>query len=146
MRESKKRKYAGIVNDLCNNLRWQDALTRNLKIQDDQMCFINTPDFKRALPIQSFIGLNDILNHQIFVYSDYNLKPGKYCVFIYDCFDHTLWYKTVIVGFRVRQIVNPNIVAQKTCPFEFRDELNYYQFPKKFPKAKYFTDFQLDYE
>ena len=77
-------------------------LKTNLKIQDDQICFINTPDFKKALPNMSCIDLNTILNSQMNVYSDYNTKPGKYCVFIYDCVDGTLWYKTVIVGFRLR--------------------------------------------
>lgn len=52
MKQDKKRKYCDIVKDLTGDL-WQEMLKSNLKIQDDHMHFVNTPDFKKTMPIKS---------------------------------------------------------------------------------------------
>lgn len=60
--------------------------------------------------------------------------------------DHTIWYKTVIVGFRLRQVIEPNIPVYSNSHFEFKKDLNYYHYPHKFKKSEYFKDFKLKYE
>jgi hypothetical protein len=73
------------------------------------MCFLNTPDFNKRLAVTSKINIADITNSQIYIYSDYCVKPGKYTAIVYDCMDDTIWFKTVVVGLRKTQIVEANI-------------------------------------
>jgi hypothetical protein len=115
----------------------------NLKVQDDIMQFHNTPNFNKRRAVSSTIDLLGVIIDQIFVYSDYGLKPGKHQVIIYDCFDQTLWYKTVIVGLRERQVVFANIMPKV---FDFSKIISKDKCMFKFPKIKYFADFVLEYE
>lgn len=47
MKANEKVKYGDILDDYGKNTTWQDQLKSNLKIQDD-ICFINTPDFNKV--------------------------------------------------------------------------------------------------
>ena len=53
--------------------------------------FINIPDFSRRKPQREHDNKLYDLARQVHVYSDYGLKPGKYCVLVYDCLDDD-WY------------------------------------------------------
>ena len=78
-------------------------------MQED-MCFINAPDFYERKMIRSFIDIEELVSTAIYVYADYNIRPGKYSVIIFDCADDTLWFKTVIVSLRKTHTVQPNII------------------------------------
>lgn len=53
-----------IKNDYSENYPYQEMLIRQLKnIMDDQMCFINTPDFSEKLPNKSTIPIVQYLDY-----------------------------------------------------------------------------------
>jgi len=136
MKASERVKYGEILDDYGKNTTWQDQLKSNLKIQDD-MCFINTPDFKIKKKLSESVRLTD----QIYVYADYGLKPGKYSLVVFDCLDNTVWYKTVIIGLRQTQIIEPNI-TQVDFSEKPRNELC----KLKFPKRENFIDFDIHFK
>ena len=96
-----KRKYGKVLDEFRKE-QYQDMLKYHLAIQDDQMVFINTPNLSKRRPQRPHDNVCDRISHQVFVYSDYGLKPGKYSVLVYDCLDNTLWYKTIVVSHRKR--------------------------------------------
>ena len=57
MIDNNKRKYQEVVKDYSTYTSWQEMLNRNLKIQNDQIHFVNTPNYKKYRPMQSFVGI-----------------------------------------------------------------------------------------
>lgn len=101
-------KYSKIHDEFVRTALWQDQLKTNLKVQED-MIFINTPDFNQRAPNISTMDLDTKTLSQIYIYADFGLKPGKYCVIVYDCMDQTLWFKTVVIGLRHTHVLGKNL-------------------------------------
>ena len=125
-------KYSKLFEEHVRSTTWQDQLKTNLKIQED-MVFINTPDFKQRAPEKSSLDVGNLLS-QIYVYADFGLKPGKYCVIIYDCLDQTLWFKTVVIGLRHTHVLNRNL-QMDFSKAQLKDKCRL-----RFTKEKYFDD------
>ena len=138
MKQAKVNKYTSIIDDFEKNTSWQDQLKMNLKIQDD-MHFVNTPDFQKRLAVTSKINVDDVTVQQIYIYSDYSVKPGKYSAIVFDRLDDTIWYKTCVIALRKTQIVEANISQYQFGGLPSKEVCKI-----KFPKVQYFKDFDID--
>ena len=104
------------------------------------MHFLNTPDFQKRLAVTSKIDVDDVTAQQIYIYSDYAVKPGKYSALVYDRRDDTIWFKTCVIGLRKTQIVEPNISQYQFSDLPRKDVCRI-----KFPKVQYFKDFDIEF-
>lgn len=57
---------------------------------------------------------------------------------VFDCLDNTIWFKTVIIGLRQTQIIEPNITQ-----IDFSEKPRNEVIRLKFPKVEYFKDFEI---
>ena len=67
------------------------------------------------------------------------MKPGKYSAIVFDRLDDTIWYKTCVIGLRRTQIVEANISQYQFGALPSKELCRI-----KFPKVKYFKDFDID--
>ena len=107
MKKKEMIKYVEIISQYEQNHNgdWRQVLKQNLKNQED-MNFINTPDFSKRRAVTSKLNVMEEIEEQIFVYNAF-VKSGKYNIVVFDCLDQTMWFKTVVIGNRKRQIYEP---------------------------------------